>query len=362
MSEKKRILIAPLNWGLGHASRCIPVINALLSRNAEVVIAADGAPLKLLQQEFPTLESVVLEGVNVQYPKKVPFPIYFGMKLPELIHSIEKERIALAKLKTSLMLDAVISDNRYGLYHKDIPSVLITHQLRPISPLFEETIHQFILKKISHFNECWIPDFKDKPNLSGKLSHLKQLPENARFIGPLSRFELGSKGKLENDLLVILSGPEPKRTELENKILAQLATLEIKTLLVQGVVKTTTDTKVISPLLTSVSHLTAKKLEKAIKQSKVVLCRAGYSSVMDLIKLQKKAILIPTKGQTEQEYLAKKLKAEDLFYTVKEKNLNLKTDVTAALSFTAKDIKMKTENQFGFLEEWLHRLDCNNCK
>ncbi len=325
MIEGKRILIAPLNWGLGHASRCVPLIRQLKEKN-ELLLAADGNALTLLRAEFPDLESIRLPDIEMSYPRFLPFPLYFGLKLPSLINAIKKEHRQLQKLIREQGIEVVVSDNRYGLYHQDVRSILITHQLFVKSPILEKQLQHFLHQQIRNFDECWIPDFEGEENLSGSLSHGTSSLKNLKFIGPLSRFEkpLNEAAKYQRKLLVILSGPEPNRTSFEKKLIEQLLNFNQKALLVQGKVSEKPEIVALSKSVELISHLPTQQLRSEILQSEFIVCRSGYSSVMDLNRLQKKAILVPTNGQSEQEYLADYLSKKGLFLSAEEKDFNLK--------------------------------------
>ncbi len=304
MKAKKRILVAPLDWGIGHATRCIPIINALISNNYEVIIAADGRPLHLLSTEFPNLEMVRFAGYNIKYPTYLPMSVSMLLQTSKLLWSIKKENTALAEIINDYNIDGVISDNRFGLYSKQVPCVFITHQLQIQSPYLKGTIQDFNYKYINKYSACWVMD-DEEINLAGELSKPNSLPNNTTYIGVQSRFE---KKEIEKkyDFLAIVSGPEPQRTILEKGLINALKNREEKSLIVLG--KPELNTSETDGNLTIKSHLNAKELNIAIAQSELIICRPGYSTVMDLAKLEKKAIFIPTPGQTEQEYLGNNFK------------------------------------------------------
>ncbi|MFN3908714.1 MAG: glycosyltransferase [Flavobacterium sp.] len=307
----KKILVAPLNWGLGHATRCIPIIKALLQQGFEPMVATDGVALTLLQKEFPTLTFLTLPSYEISYAKK---GIFFKWKLlfdsPKMLKAIKKERKLIKKWVKEHELSGIISDNRLGVFSKKIPSVFITHQLNVITgntTWLSSKIHQYIIKK---YTECWVPDVAGTPNLTGKLGHLKNQDFPITYLGPLSRME-PKKLEKKYDLMVLLSGPEPQRSMLEEKLLKEVQRFTGEVLFVKGKMEK-------EQLIDIHNHveihnfMTSEQLEDAIQQSNMVLSRSGYTTVMDLAKLQKKAFFIPTPGQFEQEYLAKKYKKEGL--------------------------------------------------
>src|SRR5687767_12164171 len=203
--RKKRILVAPLDWGLGHAARCIPIIRHLLEKGCEVVIGADGRPLELLEGEFPQLEVALMPGYRITYPKSGSMVLRIAAQVPKILHGIRREHLLLGKIIQEKKIDAVISDNRYGLWNKKIPCVFITHQLMIKSPFGEKLIHRLNKNYIRRFTECWVPD--EEGEWSGDLGSKFALPPNGKYIGILSRFAgLAEKKQADpNRLLVVLS-------------------------------------------------------------------------------------------------------------------------------------------------------------
>ncbi|MDO9136997.1 MAG: glycosyltransferase [Lutibacter sp.] len=278
----------------------------MLKANYEPVLASDGDALLLLQKEFPLLESVELPSYNISYPKKgknLKLKLFF--QLPAIISAVRKERKIVEQLIEIDNIDGIISDNRFGVFSKKVPSVYITHQLNVLSgktTFMTSKIHQQFIKK---FDECWVPDLEGNPNFSGDLGHLKKHHLNLKYIGILSRFQ-PKELEIKYDLLLLLSGPEPQRTSLENKLLLELKDFNGKILMVRGVLKAASEINAPSNFHI-VNYLLVNELEQAINQSNLVIARSGYSTIMDLAALGKKAFFIPTPGQFEQEYLAKML-------------------------------------------------------
>ncbi|HLN52583.1 MAG TPA: glycosyltransferase [Lentimicrobium sp.] len=350
---KKRVIVCPLDWGLGHATRCIPLIDEFLKQGSEILLAGDGSSIELLKQEFPGLSAIRLKGYNIRFSGKIPLPLMLLFQIPKIIFRIFKEHREIRRVIHNYNVDIIISDNRYGLWNKQAYSVFLTHQpniIPPagfgfISPLLRSITRWFIRK----YDQCWIPDLPGEDNLSGKLSHGFPLPENTRFIGPLSRFySYGSYSDAEEKelsdtipqrpykIVAIISGPEPQRTIFEEKVAQQLALVPERSLIIRGLpangdIKNYVKTgKIIyqAGQTDARSHLPTKDLYTTINAiiSKsgygvknnaigvyitagtlpVIICRGGYSTLMDLAITGNRMICIPTPGQTEQMYLAMK--------------------------------------------------------
>lgn len=316
---QRRILVCPLDWGLGHATRCIPVINALLRRGCVVHIAGSGPSLTLLRLEFPALTFHEIQSYNIKYPGNWPLGVYLGSRVPELLQTVKKEHHQVNEIIQQHQIELVISDNRYGCYSHQVKSVIITHQLSLRMPSMlrwtKRLADSFHHRLIKRFNECWVPDLPDH-TYSGDLSDTKKL--NAKFIGPLSRMTFASMTGVQYQLTVLLSGPEPQRTLFEQLIIKQLAHTSVRCAIVRGLPGNAAPTK---PNV--YNYLGATDLNDLLNQSEVVVCRSGYSSLMDLAVLRKKAIFVPTPGQSEQEYLADRLAKRKMVVAMKQSSFNL---------------------------------------
>ena len=322
MISGKKILVCPLNWGLGHAARCIPIIQKLIENGNEIIIAADGFPLSLLQKEFPSIPTIQLKSYSIRYSKRnsqVGAMIRF---LPKLISGIIKEHLWLNKFLKKEKIDLIISDNRFGLWNKQIYSIYITHQVMikmPQSLRFLEPVGYYFHKKIiKKYDECWIPDNENGILYSGDLSHLYQLPDRTKFIGVLSRFSKWKEVEPNNEFetIVILSGVEPQRTLFEEKMLKYFCHSKGKTLIVEGKPTGNEENRTFYRNITIFSHLEDEKLAACLKGCQTIVSRSGYSTVMDLavLGLLHKAFFYPTPGQTEQEYLAERLFFNNLIH------------------------------------------------
>ncbi len=352
-SRKLCVLVAPLDWGLGHSTRCIPIIKQLQLQGCEVYIVADKKVYSLLKKEFPQTVFLRYKGYEIEYShNKYFFIAKLLFQIPKIFFRIFQEKRWLKQTIKNYDIDGIISDNRFGMYHKNVPSVYITHQL------FIKTGNQFIERLaqkihfhfIKKFSVCWVPDL-EKNGLAGQLSHPKKLPGNIIYIGPVSRFSKLFNGEEIYDLLIIISGPEPQRTIFENDIFEELKTVEGKIFLVRGLPGVNKKPANFNHVIIE-NHLAARELNDIILKSKMVLCRSGYTSVMDLSVLQKKAILIPTPGQTEQEYLSEYLLEKRYFFSMQQKRFSIKKALELAANFNFntpnvdRDAYKKTVDEF----------------
>jgi uncharacterized protein (TIGR00661 family) len=314
-----KVLVAPLNWGIGHATRSIPIIEEHLNKGNNVFIASSGEALQLLKSRFPFLSFYELPDYGITYHKYLPVWLSVCLQGGRILNSIKQEHEITTGLHQEHKFDLIISDNRYGVYNKTCLSQLICHQLNPIAPnRFFQRLSEYIHKTLcKHFDEILVPDYPDiKKRLSGQLSLLTWTwTPKIIFINPLSQLNVPTSNNLGIDgVLVMLSGVEPQRTILEHKLIHHLKTITHKLVIVGGKL-----TGVKSLVSHGVYHsfLNKTELERELSDAKYIICRSGYSTIMDLHQLKDKIIIfIPTPGQTEQEYLAKYLskKYSNMFY------------------------------------------------
>jgi len=327
----KRVLYAVLDWGLGHATRSIVLIDHLVRSGVEVHLASSGSAGILLRQTFPQLPFLPLPPYQITYSKGLAQVWHLTKQVPAVLQTIQKEHQTLQAYLQKVPMTGIISDHRYGIWDRQLPSVFIGHQLALILPpaleIFRKGLYRYHMHWLRHFDHIWIPDVEGEANLSGKLAHEFELPSCAKFVGPLSRFMLGSenmgnKSAPEVDILAILSGPEPQRTLLEQKIRQAFSTMPGKKVLIQGkpdarMIEEDQDLKVFP-------HLPHADFLQLLMQGPVILSRSGYSSIMDYAYLGLKNIVcVPTPGQTEQEYLGKYLHKKQAILTVSQSDLKL---------------------------------------
>ncbi len=328
MKNQKHILVSPLDWGLGHATRSIPVIRELMLQGHKVSIASSGQAYTLLKGEFPELMFFQLPSYQPTYSNRIPLFLKLFFQLPKFLWVIVQEHSVVEKIISEHKMDGVISDNRYGCWSKQVPSAFITHQVwiqlpKPIRCL-SRLVNFFNHAHIRKFDQCWIPDTPDQ-QLSGSLTNNASI--NSKFVGHLSRFQITASKPKKYDVMILISGPEPQRTLFEKLCIAQLTKSNLNVMLVQGLPEKVQRTNRDS--IEIVNHLESGELADAIIQSDIIVSRSGYSSLMDLTILhKKKLILIPTPGQTEQEYLAQKLASSGVAVVQSQNKLDLKTAFT----------------------------------
>lgn len=363
MPFAKKILIAPLDWGLGHTTRCIPIIRYLRSQNCEVWAAAEGNGAILMQDNFPDIKILPLKGYGIRYNNtQQGFTRNIVKQIPKIIRSIRYEHQWLKSMQDMHKFDAVISDNRYGMYHHQIPSVIITHQLRIQSGLgnaMDNLLQSLHYNYLERFNYCWVPDEEHPPYLSGILGHPKALPKNVHYIGLLSQLNLPPHEEKINDnkIAVLLSGPEPQRSLLESKLLLQIKELTQFNFVIIGGNPSGNIPNPLPPHITYHTYLNASEVSNHIIDAALVICRSGYSTLMDLGILKKKALLIPTPGQTEQEYLAKFLQEKNIALSVMQKDLSLKNDLLKAFEMDGLvNYNNVNKSMEKMIESWLKHL------
>lgn len=343
----KTILVSPLDWGLGHGSRLIPVTGILLERGYRIILAGSGNSLTLLKSAFPSLETIWLPSPKISYSAGSSQVLSILLRLPRMFFVTLREQRILKKLLHNGNIDMVVSDNRYGLYAKHIHTVIITHQLSPLLPkglkYLEYPVHRLIRKMTDRFTECWIPDDSGgKFNLTGFLSARFPLPANAIFTGILSapaymqrqntiipstvtgNLSDGNDSKPESgplDVLLILSGPEPQKSIFLGKVIQSIGKSTFYNVYVAGGYAARRTALPGNFIFSNFEG--ASEMNRLISNRELIICRPGYSVIMELLAAGRPAILVPTPGQPEQEYLGKRLDEEGYFMTTCQNNPDL---------------------------------------
>ncbi len=383
--SEKKILLSPLDWGLGHTTRCIPLARHLLGMGARVFFAGTETQIAFFRKSFPEISFLPLRGYKVRYSQtRRGFMPHLLRQLPGIFKTIRHEHEWLLREAAKHRFDGILSDNRYGLWHPEIPSVFLTHQpgLKTgfgagADALFAR-LHQGLMQ---NFREIWLVDIPEKPGLSGALAHPSLLPPNARYIGLLSQFtdskwalhsvaplppeaEAGGEASgnpfssPQNALVILLSGPEPQRSILSQKLWEQIAGFpEMPVVFIEG--------RADAPQRTAISgnirwqaQADAATLRPLLQGVQYVISRSGYSTLMDAAVLGLRLILIPTPGQTEQEYLGQMLLRDQKALCFRQEDFCLKNALEAAEKFPFLPLGFP-ENARQFvpvLEAWYGRL------
>ncbi|MFT3932485.1 MAG: glycosyltransferase [Chitinophagaceae bacterium] len=298
----------------------------MLFAGFKVIIAAEGDQKILLQQEFPTLEIVHLPGYKLKYSVNKTLTILkIFFQIPKILIAINREKRWLRSFLRANKVSVVIADNRFGLHNKDVISIFVTHQLHINSLLgkwADAIVQSLNYSYINQFDYCWVPDAAGEINLAGNLSHPAKKPNcPVEYIGVLSRIKQISVVKKQT-LLILLSGPEPQRSILDKVLMEQLTKHHLQSIVVCGLPGIDKSENAL-PGITRHSHLPAHAIEALINEAEIIVCRSGYSTLMDILPLGKKCIVIPTPGQGEQEYLANLLSEKGYACAAQQENVDL---------------------------------------
>ncbi|RYZ55040.1 MAG: glycosyl transferase family 28 [Sphingobacteriales bacterium] len=337
-NEQRRILIAPLDWGLGHTTRCIPVIAELQRSGCVVLFAGNEWQCAFIEESLPGIETCSLDGYEIRYGNSA-FLTAFALilQIPGILRTIKREHAWLTALVRKKHIDGIISDNRYGLHHPEIQSVIMTHQLQIRSGwggLTDTVLRKLHYRLLRRFQSCWVVDLPQAPGLAGTLSHPEDRPGNEVYIGTLSRFGVSQKVAVGSEIVILLSGPEPQRTMLSDLLWEQVKHYHGNVIFIEGRYDAP-DRESSLPNLRHMKIVSGRELEPILQQAALVISRSGYSTVMDLVAMRKRAILLPTPGQTEQEYLGRYLMDRKIFYSASQNEFILSKALISAELFYA---------------------------
>ena len=313
----KRVLVAVLNWGLGHASRSIPIVDTLVEMGCEVFIASDGAAGELLSGEFPELTYIELPSYDIQQPVQASY-LHWLFQYYKIKRAVGAEWKKVQEIISRFNIHYIISDNRYGAYHEEAPSFIITHQLKLAIPWPTNIIPNQIIKGwVGKFNACWIPDYKPPHAIAHDLHADLPIKGPIEYMGLQSRL-YHKELSCSYDFAVIISGPEPGRTFFEKTLRKTLIDVPLRQVWVLG---RPMHNAVQTDRSNTYSYLSAEGINSVFNQTKIVIARAGYSTIMDCLKLKKKAIFVVTSGQPEQRYLGSVLGKYEGFRVISERQM-----------------------------------------
>ena len=359
--QKPLLLFSCLDWGFGHTTRSIPLMLEFQAQGCDLIVACNSTQKKILASELRDVRYVDLEGYDIIYGDSSGTTRFkIASQFRKILTRINMERHWLQHiLHNHNNIAAVVSDNRYGLALSRVPCILITHQLFVRSGygrLIDNLLQRYLFTFVNRFSECWIPDHSSIHSLAGELSHPKYMPRvKVKYIGPVTRFTgCNSLDEFIHDVVVILSGPEPQRTILENIVLRDIKNLRKKVVVVRGLPDTQTDE--VKTNAEIYNYLDASALNRIVCESRYVVCRPGYTSIMDMVKLKKKMIVVPTPGQGEQEYLAKHLSSKHLALAVSQINFSLPVALDQAQSFSFKFLDDTMQNYKNAIAEFVSGL------
>jgi uncharacterized protein (TIGR00661 family) len=335
----RTIFIAPLNWGLGHATRDLPLIKAFLERGDKVFIAAHDRARMLLESEVPQCEFVDFPEYPIRYPQSSFFVTRFMFVIfPRMLRAMYREKKQLKLLHKKYQFDFIISDNRFCLYLKNVKSYLISHQLRYILPFpvtrLESWPEYFTSSFFKHYDKIFIPDKDDPDSLTGELSHNMRylVKEKLHYCGILNDIQKSSLSpKKDIDYFVIISGPEPQRTKLERIIFKQVNSLSGKIVVALGMPEK--NYKIHQGNATFHTYINRRQIHEYLQRSKFIIARPGYTTIMEMIHFGLKGLFIPTPGQIEQVYLAKYYEEKQWCHCVSQYRLDLAKDVEDAKTY-----------------------------
>ncbi len=321
-----------MEWGLGHTVRLVPFISRALADGHQVILASDGASLNFLRYRFPELVWIRLPFYSIRYPENGRFFRKLIAQGPGILKAIRSNHRQVGEIVSAYMITRIICDHRYGLYHAGIHSIFITNQLWLKAPkgwsFGEGLVYWLHRRALRQFSEIWIADYEGVPNISGLLTHPKRLPANARYIGPVSRFEnvVAERPPYARPftLLALVSGPEPQRTLFENLLKARFKRDRTPALIFRGIPPASPD---VIPAISEegtvmlINHASDEYIAWYILEASEIICRPGNSTLSDLDFFGKSALLVPTPGQTEQEYVARHLEAMGTFTVIEQTDL-----------------------------------------
>lgn len=307
-----RVLVAPLDWGLGHATRCVPIIRELIRLNCHVVLAGNGPSLTLLREEFSSLPCIEVAGYSPVYARTSSLVRKLSTQLIKFRKAITDEHRQTVEIVRQHNIGLIISDNRYGCWSKEARSIFVCHQVNLLlsksMSWLEPTVNRIHRSYIRSFDHCWIPDHEGKDALGGVLSSSDGL--DATYVGPLSRFQPSQPLEKEFDLTFVLSGPEPQRSMLEEDVIRKTRGMKERMCLVRGILKGTAISS--RENLSVFDFMNSEDLQRVMARSKFLVMRSGYSTIMDLTSCGGNVFFVPTPGQTEQQYLARRFEMKGI--------------------------------------------------
>lgn len=334
----RKVVFSPLDWGLGHTTRSIPLLQTLEHLGFSLIIACNSTQFNILHPHFPGARFEKLEGYHINFGKSRAGTLFrIAFQAPKILTRIKAENAWLKDFCLAEKPDLVLSDSRFGFWFPGCPSIMLTHQLQirtGLGSIADRLTNYYNRNWMANFDQVWVADHPQTANrLAGQLSTAPGGGVTPFYLGPLSRFAACTTSTAEaKGISVVLSGPEPQRTLLEEKIIAEALSCSQALTLVRGL-PADTALPSLPPFITCYNHLDTEALQHLFCNSAFVISRSGYSSLMDYAATGTKAILIPTPGQAEQEYLAEHCQSESWALAIPQSSFQLKKALVAAAAF-----------------------------
>lgn len=355
-----RMLFGVCAWGLGHATRTLPIIRKTVEEGHEVTVVSSGRALSMLRRELGDTASY--DDIEDYRPPETQNPSFLAftalLKYPVYLTAMLYEHDYVRKFIAKKKLDVIFSDNRFAFYSREVPSFFMGHQLRILNPLGSrilengsEVYNKYFLDR---YAGVLVPDFEEN-GLSGRLAHDLSVLDESRlnYVGVLSEFKHRPCAQEDIDLFVSISGPEPQRSSFERLMRRQLEGFEGRVIVSLGEPDVSFNGEPVFK-----SYLSREEREELLNRSKIVVAKSGYSTIMDLFALRKKGFLVPTPGQLEQEYLARHHMERKTFYCVEEKDLDLPAQIESALAFETPSARCTPERSVDNVLDVITQTGC----
>lgn len=325
-----KALVAPLDWGLGHATRCAPVVREFLEKGCDVELAVTRGNAAILREMFPDVRQRLAPSYNIVYPKHGYNMAFWLLKNSAHLRAVMRaEHHYAEEMVERHGYDILVSDNRFAFRSRKAKSVYMTHQCRIAFPkmfrMFEAFGAAWHASVMSRFDEVWVPDIPEFPGYAGSLSHVERCPRPLKFVGPLSRFAmlpLTQSTEKDLNIVAVVSGVEPARSRFASRLSSVLPQIPGKHVVILGKPASSLKTWTAGNV-TFYNHLPTQEFADVISRAGWVISRGGYSTVMDMAVLGAKCIFVPTPGQYEQVVLAADLSAAGFAVSIEEGSLSV---------------------------------------
>jgi UDP:flavonoid glycosyltransferase YjiC (YdhE family) len=297
--SNQKVLISPLNWGMGHVARSIAIIQQLIDQQNQVFVACEDDQKAVFECYFSQLHFISHRPYPFQFSGKGKWAWDLFRQRKKLLERFAEENNEVTVYISDFQIDVVISDHRYGFFSTTKPSIFITHQLHLPLKWFQKPMQFIHQKLLQNFSSVWVLD-EENSSLAGKLSE-KIKHKDLHYIGWKSRFQLSGHDSKACDNLYLVSGPLPYSQDFLNECVEMAWQKSGNNVCIFP-------SNLVLPLqlplnLTCLPANDWQDVDAYFRGARFIISRAGYTTIMDLKVLNKKSMLIATPGQAEQEYL-----------------------------------------------------------